>query len=323
MHDDLREVASGPGADSRQWVSYGAVEAVTNGQYPVRFNDAAGNPLPHGVLVSVKLQPSGLRVQCRVANQCAGNGEGEYHPFGPGDEVLVVIPQGDERAGCCIIGRLNQVHDVFPTTVAGQDTTQNNLAFKRLVSPYCLEVGQGWTVRSASTSASLNIDPLGQILINDGDGSLMAMTPDVLSLMTPGGAAGLQVNVAAQSCFLQAGPATGFLVDPSAAQFTSQGTLSVSCSGQPGVNHVTTIEAVATFVAATLAALAPSLTPAVVTPAQILLAVIVGLESASEGGTPTATPLAGPLFSAIGAALNVEKVPGVNAGVGSSGFWSD
>src|SRR5579859_785093 len=108
-----------PGMDTRQWVSYGTVDADTSDAKAIQFKDDDGNPSPYGPLVSVTLQPSGVSLPCRVLGQVAGNGEADYFPFLAGDEVLVLLPEGDERAGAVIVGRLNQEIDAWPLIVAG------------------------------------------------------------------------------------------------------------------------------------------------------------------------------------------------------------
>src|SRR5258708_21906914 len=104
----LNDGVAAPGADTRQWVSYGVVDDDQEDQKSVTFD------ADHGPLVSVTLQPSGIPVVCRVAGWCAGNGEAEYFPFVSGDEVVVHVPEGDERAGCIITGRCNSQIDRFP-----------------------------------------------------------------------------------------------------------------------------------------------------------------------------------------------------------------
>ena len=155
----LRDLMRGPGMDTRQWISYGIVDADNPEARSVRFNDDGGTPLPEGVLVAVTLMPSGISVTCRVSSQNAGSGEGEYSPFGPGDEVLVAIPEGNERAGCAIIGRFNNAHDVFPQQVAGQDITNNDTTVRRLKTPYVLETAASYMVRSALSGASFSRAP--------------------------------------------------------------------------------------------------------------------------------------------------------------------
>jgi hypothetical protein len=313
----------------QQWVSYGIVEPDTDGQHSVRFNDENGAPLGHGVLVDVKLQPSGITVPCRVGNQCAGNGEGEWHPFGPGDEVMVLIPEGNERSGCVIVCRLNQSHDVFPTTVGGQDATTNTFGFKRHIVPFITEVGQSWIVRSFQTGAAITLDPTGQILINDGDGSLLAMTPHAVSLMTAGQTAGFQIDLENNITFIKAMTASLTLDDTNGSKWNSTGTLSISAAGNPGLNHVTTVEGVAQILTGVLTMFG--------TVFGTLAGPVVGAELAAlfAPGPVTALlngafALAGtpacsfaPYIAGIQAALAVPKVPGTNAGVGSPGFMCD
>ncbi len=325
----IRELASGPGTDTRQWTSYGIVEPDTAGQHSVRFNDENGSPLAHGVLVDVKLQPSGITVPCRVMSQCAGNGEGEWHPFVPGDEVMVLIPEGDERAGCAIIGRFNQSHDVFPTTVGGQDVTTNTFGFKRHIAPFIVEVGQGYVIRSFMTNAAFTIDNQGQVFITDGESNLLAMTPHAISLMTVGETNGFQVDLEKTITFVKSTTASLTLDDTNGSKWQSKGTLSISASGNPGLNNVATVQGNVQFmvgvltmfgtlfaglagpvVGAELAALFnPAALPAIINGALAL------------AGTPACSFT--PYLGGITAGLSVPKVPGVNAGIGSAGFMTD
>src|ERR1019366_2087115 len=131
-----REAVAGP-IDTRQWVSYGTVSPETPDAKSTTFTKE------YGPLVNVKLHPTGIPVVCRVAHEVAGNGEGEWFPFIEGDEVIVLIPEGDETAGCVIMGRLNQEIDFWPTIVAGQDPRLNNFAFRRMRTPYIFETAGG------------------------------------------------------------------------------------------------------------------------------------------------------------------------------------
>jgi hypothetical protein len=206
MIDDIATMAdlfSRPGADTRQWVSYGLVDAESEGGRSVRFDDDEGEPLPYGVLVDVTLQPSGISVPCRVLSTAGGSGEGAFSPFGPGDEVLVAIPDGDERAGCVILGRFSNGKDVFPRTVAGMDVTRNSISFHRIATPYVLETAQSWMVRSAATGASLSIDPTGNVLISDGLGSALAINQTVISLQEASGSTLMQIDPVLRTITLQ------------------------------------------------------------------------------------------------------------------------
>ncbi len=326
----IREMGGG---DDRQWCSYGIVEPDgSDGQHSVRFNDENGNPLAHGVLVDVKLQPSGIVVPCRVMSQCAGAGEGEYHPFVAGDEVMVLIPEGNERAGCAIVGRFNQVHDVFPTMVAGQDVTTNTMAFKRLIAPYCIETAGGYTIRNAVTGSSLTVDQMGQWFMTDGDGSQLVLTPTVVQLMTPNQLCGIQFNVADSITLLKSDTASLVLDDSSGSKWQSDSTLSISACGNPGLNHVTTVEGMVQFMNAVLLSMGAVL--GAISP-PIPIASSSDFLTLLNPGTislilEAAIPLAGspassfaPYILGIQAALLIPKVPGVNAGIGSPGFLCD
>jgi len=340
MYGDMREMASGPGVDSRQWCSYGQVIGDANGSKSIRFNDEEGAALAHGVLIDVKLEPSRHEVPCRVLSSCAGNGEGEYHPFVAGDEVMVLVPEGNERAGCVIIGRLNNKHDVFPQKVAGMDVTQNNVGFKRHVFPFVVETSAGYTIRNAVTGSSFTIDQSGQVFITEGGtGAQFVMSPDVVSLMLNGSTVGFQIDVAAGIAMIKSNTATLVLDDGAGSKWQSTGTLSFSPCGNPGLNHVTTIEAVCQILQGFCAALAVEMAAAAAAcaatplaggaPGFTLLASLLS-PGASIALLEQAIPLAAtptcsfaPLIPSIQAALIVPKVLGENAGVGSPGLLCD
>ncbi len=242
-HADFREAFSAPGMDTRQWVSYGIVEPDSGDQHAVFFNDADGNPVPQGVLVLVKLQPSGTIVPCRVAMHSGGGGEGEYTPFGPGDEVLVAIPRGSERAGCVIIGRFANQFDTFPSTVSGMDVTQNNVAFKRILVPYVMETGGSWSIRQSITGASLTIDPTGSILASSGDGHTLSMNSDIVGLQLADGNAGIQLLVSGDQATMFAKSST-LVIDDKKSQFQSGGGFTFSLAGLGPQGHGVTLEQV-------------------------------------------------------------------------------
>jgi hypothetical protein len=176
LERDLQTLGAGPEGDSRQWISFGTVDASTDGQKAVTFDKT-------GPLVGVKLHPSGAHVQCRVANWCAGAGEGEWYPFTDFDEVLVALPEGDERAGCTIIGRLNNSFDEFPLTVAGNDVTQNNFGFRRLRAPYCIETAQSYCIRNAMKGSMLMLEASGAITLKGDGNNSLHIGPDYVGLM--------------------------------------------------------------------------------------------------------------------------------------------
>lgn len=241
-----RDAYAGAGTDTRGWVHHAIVEPDAGDQHSVVFSgDDGSGANPFGVQVLVKLAPNGNVLPCRVAGACAGAGEGEYHPFVAGDEVLVVVPSGDERNGGIIIGRLNQTLDVFPRMVAGQDVTNNSVAFKRLAAPYVLESGTALILRVSATGAALTLDPTGNTYLSSGGGAALYLRSDAVSLQLKDGTAAFQLDPDAQSAKVVAGDGnTVVSIDGSADSWQTQGTLSISTAGNAGVNHVITMEAV-------------------------------------------------------------------------------
>jgi hypothetical protein len=239
---------SRPGADTRQWGSFGTVDADTPDSRSVRFNDEDGNPLPFP-LVAVTLQPSAVSVLCRVGAGVAGDGEGEWFPFVAGDEVWVEVPQGNERAGCTITRRLPNGIDAWPRTVAGMDATQNNFAFKRLRTPYVLETAASYLVRNAANGAQLALDDKGQFLVNDGDGARLFLSADALGFQSADGSCTVQIQVASSTLLLQGGDTTSLEMGSSGAQFLTQGTLAIGTGGMGATGHAITLEQVCNLIA--------------------------------------------------------------------------
>lgn len=245
-----------PGIDPRQWISYGTVDAGTPEQPPIIFKDADGNPGPYGPLVMVTLQPSGISVPCRVANAVAGNGEADWYPFVSGDEVLVAIPEGDERAGCAIIGRLNQELDAFPLIVAGQDVTKNTFGFRRMRTPFIVETAASYLIRSALTGSQIGIDSEGKVIINDGDQGLMTIGPEGIGFTSGDGESFMTIFPASKEVYLGAGSTTFDLVDGAESKFISQAGLSFATLGGSPNGTAVTAEQVVAFVINVLAVLA-------------------------------------------------------------------
>jgi hypothetical protein len=244
-----------PGMDTRQWVSYGTVDADTKESKAIQFQDADGNPSPYGPLVNVTLQPSGVSLPCRVASMAAGNGEADWHPFTAGDEVLVVLPEGDERAGAVIIGRLNQEIDTWPAVVAGQDSTKNTFGFKRLRTPFILETAASYLIRSAKTGSQIGIDSNGNVLINDGEKSRLSISPESIGLTSGDEKTFVQLYPPSTEVYLGA-DSTTFLLNPTASKFITQGTLAISTAGGSANQHAVTAEQVLCIIINVLAQLA-------------------------------------------------------------------
>ena len=253
--------------DARDWLSYGTVDD----KQPVVFDP------DFGPLVNVQLQPSQKLVPCRVGMRVAGNGEAEYYPFVAGDEVLVAIPEGNERAGCVILCRLNNSIDKFPSdSVAGQDPTTNSFGFVRTRAPVVNEAVGPWFQRQASTEALFGFDAKGAITLKDGGGSALNLTHDALTYISADSALMLQLDLTGKRFTLQVDDALMVLSSSSSTPsppvnaITVPGALTLSTATSAAAEHATTTEAVANILAQLLPLMGPFLTTAlaaVVTPA--------------------------------------------------------
>ena len=254
----LRAGLAGPGGDTRQWVSYGIVDP---GEESVIFTDENGEPSPIGPIVVCTLQPSGVTVPCRVSNTCAGNDEGEWVPFMPGDECIILIPEGNERAGCCIVGRLNQSIDRFPLKVAGMDVTKNTFGFKRLRTPYVIETASSFMIRSALTGAGFTIDATGNAYLVSGDGHRVILHGSFLKLEANGGEDFVQIDPSTHEILMQAGGVTQFAIGKSTSAFFTEGTLNLGTSGFAGQGHPVTVEMLSVILESLVIVLAGLATP--------------------------------------------------------------
>ena len=275
-----------------------------------------------------------------VAGSVAGDMEAEYNPFVSGDEVMVIIPEGDERAGCTIIGRLNNGLDRWPGGIAGQDATLNNFAFKRTRAPFIHEFADSYMLRNATSNAFFSISRDGQLLMSNADHAFLSMTPDFIGMQSGDAQMLIQMDLGAGNIVLQAGklkpPSTTTLTIGADTTFFSAGTVEFHTAGQYGVEHAASAEGVANMVYNVLVAMWSVLiaplesavvgatgskvfaTPltAFIDPAAIITAMNTGL---AASGTASIAPFA----AAVAAAL-AAKVPGDSSGtmpsVGSPGL---
>lgn len=321
-----------PGIDPRQWISYGTVDAGTPEQPPIIFKDADGNPSPYGPMVMVTLQPTGISLPCRVAGAVAGDGEAEWYPFVPGDEVLVAIPEGDERAGACIIGRLNQELDAFPLIVAGQDVTKNTFGFRRMRTPFIVETAAAYLIRSALTGSQIGIDSEGKVIINDGDQGSLAIGPEAIGLSSGDGESFVTIFPASKETYLGAGSSTFLLKDGDESKFISQAAISfATLGGAPNGSGVTAEQVVAlvmnvlaqlastsSFTAGPLAAAAYNIAPpascvaaiaSVVGPALTALGAVTPLGPAPGGNFAAFLASTPPIFGPTGALATASQNP--------------
>jgi len=317
------EALSRPGIDPRQWVSFGTVMPETDSIKSVVFDDELGP------LVGVILQPSGIEVSCRVSGMCAGNNEAEYFPFISGDEVIVVIPEGEERAGCTIVGRLNNASDAWPTSVAGTDATKNTIAFRRMRTPFVLETSAAYLVRSAITGAFFGLTTAGAFTMATGDGStgggaLFQLGADTIGFRTKEADTLVEIDVKKKSVDAIAGNATRFHLDPSADSYLyAAGSLKFSAFGSNPAYHVTSIESVAVLLSNTIVGIGTALGipgAALVVPGAAIGIVNVAIAASVAAPVPPLTNLASVFAGAIALALQVPSdITGNAPGVGSAG----
>lgn len=241
----MGESFSFPGIDPRQWFSYGIVDAMNEDDPDpcVVFDEE------YGPLVKVTLQPSMTPVNCRVSGSVAGNGEGEYSPFVSGDEVLVLIPEGNERGDCVIVGRMNNAIDRFPSdSVAGQDPTTNTFAFRRCRTPVVHEYAGPYTLRSALSGALLAFDETGTLTIRDGEGAGFQMGPDAIGLLSGDGKFLMQLDLTGKHALIQAEDAILSLsatgANPEQNMLATPGPLAIGAGGNAPGEHVATTESV-------------------------------------------------------------------------------
>jgi hypothetical protein len=327
-HDQVtaREAYAGPGMDTRQWITHGIVEPDTEDAHSVLFMDSDGNPLPNGILVMVKLVSTGIVVPCRVTSHAAGEGEAEYSPFGPGDEVLVAVADGDERSGCYILGKMSNGPDVFPQTVAGQDVTQNSISFKRIQTPYILETASSLQFRQASTSASWSIDPTGNIIFSDGEGNNLVLNQSALILQESTGSALLQIDPEKLTIALQSNATALHLDDANGSSFISSNTLQIVTSGGGyALGHAITLEQAINLITnmvialGTVAVCAPGSSFVILPPTALT---VIPAAIAASIAPLTEVPIAGPIAGAISTALagSVPDPSGTLAGIGRPGL---
>lgn len=316
----MAETFAYPGIDPRQWFSYGLVAQDA----PFEFDP------DYGPLIAVELQPSGVEVNCRVGMQVAGDGEAEYHPFVEGDEVAVLIPQGNERGDCLIVARCSNARAPFPSgSVGGQDPTKNSFGFSRRRTPYIQELAGPILLRQATSGAFLSLDEAGVITLRDGQRAALQLSPDLFGYQSGDAKFLMQLNLTGGRFTLQVDDSILTLssssASPQANALAVPGPFSLGTLANPAIEHVLTTESFTHFLTFILQAVgAVAVPPFVVTPVQVAAAIA------------TAIPLAtvAPQNPAVGALLvttfgsGSQKPPGVPGlgqvfpSIGCQGFTS-
>jgi hypothetical protein len=306
----LGQATARAGMDTRQWTSIGVVENSIGGTSPVDFS--TGIPF-----VNVRLHPSDSSVRCRVAQASAGVGEGSWHAIQAGDEVIVVLPEGDERAGGIITGHLSNGVDTFPSVVAGLDVTQNNINVQRTIPNTILEFENGWMVVNDTTQAQLAMDSSGNWSMQSGEGDYFRIYSAGFNFTSASNA--FTVNLGGGKMLIVADPGSGNILINNAG-----GLVMIGGAGAQPADHVATIEGVMNLIQGFFAAwgLTCAALPIVGT-ALAALCLPPALLAVAELAIPAAelaAPLSsGPLLLPIQGALATPRVPGGTSGIGAGG----
>jgi hypothetical protein len=300
VHDyaGQREAGAGPGADTRQWISNGVVNADAPGAPSVDFSNKSGP------LVSVRLHPSDIDVRCRVASFVAGLGEGEWHPFAGGDEVLVAFPLGSERGGAIIVGRLNNGVDTFPTNIANLDVTGNNVTTRCNITNFAWEISNGWILRSSTTGAQFALNTSGDWILNSGDLHFLSLSSSGVSLSLAKMSSYMSIDASSGVLTLNVGPGKAMLVMEPTNGFIFASTL----GGQP-VGRVATVEGAVGLVSSALTTFGITAVASSVFAAALLSALVPLVTALSTVTSMTVAALNGPastLLSLLSGALQAD-----------------
>ena len=298
----------------KQWVSMAIV--IDDPEVPaVEFNKDDGQ-----VYVNVSLEPSKVPARCRVSSFAAGDGEAEYFPFLPGDELIVVLPLGREDSGAVIIGRLNNQLDAFPMdSVAGQDPTTNTFALRRRRTPTIEEFAGPVLFRNALSGALFSLDNKGGVTIKDGENSAVQISADALTLQGPSTPTTspkllFQMNFTEERAMLQVNDAqllisgSGAPSQAGQAYLTLPADLFVAFGNNQPAEHVATTESTLALLVGLLTQVA-STSGGPVTTASIGAAIVTFLAAVAAGGLPLDPATATALASGLVVAASTPKPP--------------
>jgi hypothetical protein len=129
----------GPGTDTRRWVSYGTVGVIGDDGVFDTTSYAGIAVTPKGVFVDVRLEPSGLPVTARLALGIGSCGH-ILAPIRPGDEVIVVSPEGDYNTPPLITSILNNAAHKQPLGSDRKPVFKNDRLLIEIGSGYPVEV---------------------------------------------------------------------------------------------------------------------------------------------------------------------------------------
>jgi hypothetical protein len=298
----LAEALSFPGIDPRTWFSFATVDSD-----PVEWDE------DHGYLVPLTLQPSQVQCVAVCAQGTAGDSEGEHSPFVEGDTVVVGIAQGMERAGVVVLGRVSNARARPPRTVAGQDATRNDAAFRKRRAPHLEEYGDRWTIRQASSEALLNVDAAGTWTLRDGGRGALQLSSDVFSYTSGDASMVLQFDLAASRFSVQCGESVLALSSLASvadlplgttSALSVPGALQIASMGNLAGEHASSVEGTANLIFWVLVQYTSALVSALGSMGAALAAAV-----APTAGNPIVS--LGPAWAAGLAAVSAALVPQV------------
>ena len=126
---DMRQIAaglSGPGIDTRYWVSYGTVGTIDD-EGNLNITDSHAVFIgPEGVDVEVMLEPIGVHCHCTYAGVYGGAHCSIMAPIRAGDRVLVALPGGDSTLPPIIVAILHDAQSTVPLDDDHKPTFRND-----------------------------------------------------------------------------------------------------------------------------------------------------------------------------------------------------
>lgn len=160
----LSEAVSRPGIDPRAWVE----PAVIDGESFVDLRDGK-----QGIFVNVYILRTGTTIPARLGALYAGNGFGFYLPVEDGDEVQVLVPNGETDEGPVVLPRLWSASDPPPAELKTGPAADRGPATADLL----LLAKAGATIRIAAQgegNAVLEARGTGKVFLGGETGTLPA-----------------------------------------------------------------------------------------------------------------------------------------------------
>lgn len=193
----LRESIKGAGIDTRYWCSYGTVATVGDDGQENFTNPHAVHVAPDGVYCDVVLQPSLMAVTCRYPGMAGGGGIQVISPVHPGDEVLVVLPDGVPSGPPVIVTVLHSQYSQVPLGTDRKPLAQNDRVLVYAGSvPIDLRTAGGGRVQ-------INQD--GTVVLDEGTRGVARLQDTTKLTMTPQDILALAAQLLATGLFLTPG----------------------------------------------------------------------------------------------------------------------